>query len=220
MVQRSWVRTFTSYEKEQSTKLSVTYNMWILKRDLHYSGHANICVLSVEHFLVTFSFISRDILAHSNSLQPLHELNLFPLSRARVDDLSCLNSNKRDYKSTDKLFSNHAPLAQHWYVFCFVFFHSSLMSSHRFVRLGESTGSMHGFAHKVLFIGYHTQVLSVSYLLVLSISSVFRSAYTSAIYWLTCSDYTKGLTYTLDKNIHTHHPGNPLGMYWKRIKPS
>ena len=24
----------------------------------------------------------------------------------------------------------------------------------------------------------------------------------------------------LDKNIHTHHPGNPLGMYWKRIKPS
>ena len=25
---------------------------------------------------------------------------------------------------------------------------------------------------------------------------------------------------TLDKNIHTHHPGNPLDMYWKRIKPS
>ena len=25
---------------------------------------------------------------------------------------------------------------------------------------------------------------------------------------------------SLRKNIHTHHPGNPLGMYWKRIKPS
>ena len=28
------------------------------------------------------------------------------------------------------------------------------------------------------------------------------------------------LSQLLDKNIHTHHPGNPLGMYWKRIKPS
>ena len=25
---------------------------------------------------------------------------------------------------------------------------------------------------------------------------------------------------SLEKNIRTHHPGNPLGMYWKRIKPS
>ena len=27
-------------------------------------------------------------------------------------------------------------------------------------------------------------------------------------------------TQTLDKNIRSHRPGNPLGMYWKRIKPS
>ena len=24
----------------------------------------------------------------------------------------------------------------------------------------------------------------------------------------------------LGKKIRSHHPGNPLGMYWKRIKPS
>ena len=26
--------------------------------------------------------------------------------------------------------------------------------------------------------------------------------------------------HSLGKNIRSHHPGNPLGMYWKRIKPS
>ena len=28
------------------------------------------------------------------------------------------------------------------------------------------------------------------------------------------------LIQALDKNTHSHHPGNSLGMYWKRIKPS
>ena len=30
----------------------------------------------------------------------------------------------------------------------------------------------------------------------------------------------KNLKQSLGKKIRCHHPGNPLGMYWKRIKPS
>ena len=30
----------------------------------------------------------------------------------------------------------------------------------------------------------------------------------------------ESVIYSQGKNIRFHHPGNPLGMYWKRIKPS
>ena len=41
----------------------------------------------------------------------------------------------------------------------------------------------------------------------------------SAFLFILCAEVL-AMAIPLDKNIRSHHPGNPLGMYWERIKPS
>ena len=67
--------------------------------------------------------------------------------------------------------------------------------------------------------------LRISQLNTQKLISDYFAISTSFVFWSNITKYLVtdaviSLGNSLDKNIRSHHPWNPLGMYWKPIKPS